>query len=119
MGRPKARPKRETRVAIIGHPNVGKSTLLNVLTGSSRAIVSPIAGLRATRWMSSSKKMATPIVSSIPPESAAKARPNLMAEKLSVVMARKHLEAADVALLVIDAVEGVTSAGRHHWRLRA
>ena len=32
-----------------------------------------------------------------------------MAEKLSVVMARKHLEAADVALLVIDAVEGVTS----------
>ena len=34
----------ETRVAIIGHPNVGKSTLLNVLTGSSRAIVSPIAG---------------------------------------------------------------------------
>ena len=34
----------ETRVAIIGHPNVGKSTLLNVLTGTSRAIVSPIAG---------------------------------------------------------------------------
>src|SRR5262249_23083391 len=38
------RKPRETRVAIIGHPNVGKSTLLNVLTGTSRAIVSPIAG---------------------------------------------------------------------------
>ena len=33
-----------------------------------------------------------------------------MAEKLSVVMARKHLEAADVALMVIDAVEGVTAS---------
>jgi len=35
-----------------------------------------------------------------------------MAEKMSVVMARRHLEAADVALLVIDATEGVTAATR-------
>ena len=39
-----------------------------------------------------------------------KSKTHLMAEKLSVVMARRHLEAADVALLVIDAVDGVTAA---------
>src|SRR5262249_57680126 len=38
-----------------------------------------------------------------------KGKTSLMAEKLAVVMARKHLEAADVALLVLDAVEGVTA----------
>ena len=39
-----------------------------------------------------------------------KGKTQLMAEKLSVVMARKHLEAADVALMIIDATEGVTAA---------
>jgi len=39
-----------------------------------------------------------------------KGKTHLMAEKMSVVMARRHLEAADVALLIIDAVDGVTAA---------
>ena len=39
-----------------------------------------------------------------------KGKTHLMAEKMSVVMARRHLEAADVALLVIDATEGVTAS---------
>ncbi len=47
-----------------------------------------------------------------------KGKTELMAEKLSVVMARKHLEAADVVLMVIDATEGVTGARRQHRRLR-
>ena len=47
-----------------------------------------------------------------------KGKTHLMAEKLSVVMARKHLEAADIALLVIDATEGVSAARRHHRRIR-
>jgi GTP-binding protein len=98
----------ETKVAIIGHPNVGKSTLLNALTASDRAIVSPIAGTtrdavdeivehhgRIFRFIDTAGIRR-------------KGKTHLMAEKLSVVMARKHLEAADIALLVIDATEGVS-----------
>ena len=100
---------RETKVAIIGRPNVGKSTLLNALTGSSRAIVSPVPGTtrdavdelvqrdgRSYRFIDTAGIRR-------------KGKTELMAEKMSVVMARKHLEAADVALLLIDAVEGVTA----------
>ena len=98
----------EVKVAIIGHPNVGKSTLLNCLTSSDRAIVSPIPGTtrdavdevvehngRTFRFIDTAGIRR-------------KGKTHLMAEKLSVVMARKHLEAADIALLVIDATEGVS-----------
>ncbi|HLW53893.1 MAG TPA: ribosome biogenesis GTPase Der [Candidatus Angelobacter sp.] len=102
-------PPRETKVAIIGHPNVGKSTLLNALTGTSRAIVSPIAGTTRDavdevieRDGKSYRFIDTAGI-------RRKGKTRLMAEKLSVVMARKHLEAADVALLVLDAVEGVSA----------
>jgi GTP-binding protein len=101
-------PVYETKVAIIGHPNVGKSTLLNCLTASDRAIVSPIPGTtrdavdeiverdgRCFRFIDTAGIRR-------------KGKTHLMAEKLSVVMARKHLEAADIALLVIDATEGVS-----------
>jgi len=102
------RPPMEVKVAIIGHPNVGKSTLLNCLTSSDRAIVSPIPGTtrdavdeviehegRRFRFIDTAGIRR-------------KGKTHLMAEKLSVVMARKHLEAADIALLVIDATEGVS-----------
>jgi GTPase len=98
----------EVKVAIIGHPNVGKSTLLNCLTASDRAIVSPIPGTtrdavdeivehngRRFRFIDTAGIRR-------------KGKTHLMAEKLSVVMARKHLEGADIALLVIDATEGVS-----------
>ncbi|MGE5206691.1 MAG: ribosome biogenesis GTPase Der [Chlamydiota bacterium] len=100
---------RETRVAIIGRPNVGKSTLLNRLTGSERAIVSPVPGTtrdavdeimehdgRRYRFIDTAGIRR-------------KGKTHLMAEKLSVVMARKHLESADMALIMIDATEGVTA----------
>jgi GTPase len=100
--------KKETKVAIIGHPNVGKSTLLNILTGSSRAIVSPIAGTTRDAIDELIEKDGHSYRFIDTAGIRRKGKTHLMAEKLSVVMARKHLEAADVALLVIDAVEGVT-----------
>lgn len=102
--------QQETRVAIIGRPNVGKSTLLNALTGSSRAIVSPIAGTTrdAVDEVISYRDHQLRIVDTA--GIRRKGKTTLMAEKLSVVMARRHLEAADVALLVIDATEGVIAA---------
>lgn len=105
----KAKPERETRVAIIGHPNVGKSTLLNILTGTSRAIVSPIAGTTRDAVDELIEKDGHVYRFIDTAGIRRKGKTHLMAEKLSVVMSRKHLEAADVALLVIDAVEGVTA----------
>ncbi len=102
------RPDKEIKVAIIGHPNVGKSTLLNRLTKTDRAIVSPIPGTtrdaideivdyngRQFRFIDTAGIRR-------------KGKTHLMAEKLSVVMSRKHIEAADIALLVVDATEGVS-----------
>jgi GTP-binding protein len=102
--------QRETKVAIIGRPNVGKSTLLNALTGSARAIVSPVAGTTrdAVDEVMQYKDQDLRIVDTA--GIRRKGKTHLMAEKLSVVMARRHLEAADVALLVIDATEGVTAS---------
>ena len=102
--------QRESRVAIIGRPNVGKSTLLNALTGTARAIVSPIAGTTRDAvdevLEHNGKQLRIIDTAGI----RRKGKTNLLAEKLSVIMARRHLEAADVSLLVIDAVEGVTAA---------
>jgi len=101
--------ERETRVAIIGHPNVGKSTLLNALTGTGRAIVSPVAGTTRDAVDELVEKDSKSYRFIDTAGIRRKGKTSLMAEKLSVVMARKHLEAADVALLVLDAVEGVNA----------
>jgi GTP-binding protein len=100
----------ETSVAIIGRPNVGKSTLLNALTGTSRAIVSPIPGTTrdAVDEVVEFEGQQLRFVDTA--GIRRKGKTHLMAEKMSVVMARRHLEAADVALLVLDATEGVTAA---------
>lgn len=104
-----ATPVVEVNIAIVGRPNVGKSTLLNRMAGEDRSIVSPEPGTtrdavdtlverggKAYRFLDTAGIRR-------------KGKTKLIAEKLSVVMARRHLERADVALLVIDGMLGVTS----------
>ena len=100
---------RETKVAIIGRPNVGKSTLLNQLTGTSRSIVSPIPGTTRDAVDELVERDGQKFRFIDTAGIRRKGKTDLMAEKLSVVMARKHMEAADVSILVIDASEGVTA----------
>ena len=100
----------ETSIAIIGRPNVGKSTLLNALTGTSRAIVSPIAGTTRDAVDEVVEFEGSQLRFVDTAGIRRKGKTHLMAEKMSVVMARRHLEAADVALLMIDATEGCTAS---------
>ena len=97
------------KLAIIGRPNVGKSSLLNKILGEERVIVSPIAGTTRdavdTQLTVDDDKYLLIDTAGI----RRKGKTSEMAEKLSVIMARKSLERADVAVLVIDAIEGVTA----------
>jgi len=103
------RPPTAIKIAIIGHPNVGKSTLLNQLTGTARAIVSPIPGTTRDAVDEIVERNGRQFRFIDTAGIRRKGKTHLMAEKLSVVMSRKHLEDADIALLVIDATEGVSS----------
>ncbi|MBI3478363.1 MAG: ribosome biogenesis GTPase Der [Acidobacteria bacterium] len=99
---------REIKVAIIGHPNVGKSTLLNQLTGTSRAIVSPIPGTTRDSVDEVLDYHGQHIRFIDTAGIRRKGKTHLMAEKLSVVMSRKNLEAADIVLFMVDATEGAS-----------
>ena len=103
----------EIKVAIIGRPNVGKSTLLNQLTGADRSIVSPIAGTTRDAIDELVERQGQRFRFIDTAGIRRKGKTKLMAEKLSVIMARKHLEDADIALLVIDAPEGVAALDAH------
>src|ERR1700734_1366168 len=96
-------------IAIIGRPNVGKSTPLNQLVGAERSIVSAEPG--------TTRDAVDPVVDRNGKsyrflDTAGirrKGKTKLIAEKLSVIMARQHLERADIALLVADSAQGITS----------
>ena len=102
-------PKKELRLAIVGRPNVGKSSLLNRLIGEDRVIVSPVAGTTrdAVDTLLETGEQRFRIIDTA--GIRRKGKTDQMAEKLSIVMARKSLERADVAVVLIDAIEGVTA----------
>jgi ribosome-associated GTPase EngA len=99
---------RPTQVAIIGRPNVGKSTLLNRMVGEERSIVSPIPGTTMDSVDTEVEHEGHFYNFVDTAGIRRKGKTTLVAEKLSVVMARRGLERADVALLVVDAEQGVT-----------
>ncbi|MFN3324640.1 MAG: ribosome biogenesis GTPase Der [Bryobacteraceae bacterium] len=112
------------RVSIIGRPNVGKSTLLNALVGSERAIVSPIAGTTRDSVDESVVREGIEYVFVDTAGIRRKGKTKLMAEKLSVVMARRSIRMAHVVVLVTEAEEGIvgldaTIAGYAHEEGRA
>ena len=98
----------EIKVAIIGHPNVGKSTLLNQLTGKSRAIVSPIPGTTRDSVDEVVRYHDRDIRFVDTAGIRRKGKTRLMAEKLSVVFSRKSIEDADIVLFMVDATEGAS-----------
>ena len=101
------------KIAIVGKPNAGKSSLLNRLVGEERAIVSPIAG--TTRDAVDTKMDYEDIPLTLIDTAGIRRRGKIDpgVERFSVVRAHKAIERADVALLVIDAEAGITSQDLH------
>jgi GTPase len=116
--------KKLIKVAIIGRPNVGKSTLLNALVGAERSIVSPVPGTTRDTVDETITENNTTFRFVDTAGIRRKGKTTEMTEKMSVVMARRAIRMANVVLLVIDAVDGVvnsdaTIAGYAHEEGRA
>lgn len=101
-------PAADVAVAIVGRPNVGKSSLLNRLVGHERALVSPVPGTTRdpvdTVLQRSGRSYLLVDTAGI----RRRARVDSVIERASVVRAFRALERAEVALLLVDAGEGIT-----------
>src|SRR6478735_11884382 len=97
------------RVAIVGRPNVGKSTLFNRLVGADRAVVHDLAGTTRDSIDTLVDTDDGPIVFVDTAGMRRRSRIDDSAEYYSVVRALRAIDGADIALLVIDATEGVTT----------
>jgi GTP-binding protein len=103
-----AGPEEEIGVAVVGRPNVGKSSLVNRLLGFERSIVTDVPGTTRdavdTLLTRDGERYRLIDTAGIRRKGKTEGR----AEKVSVIMAQKSLAKADVALLLLDAQEGVT-----------
>ncbi len=101
------------RIAITGRPNVGKSSLLNRLLGEERVIVSPVAGTTRDAIDTQVTWQRTPVTLIDTAGIRRRGKIGAGVEKYSVLRAMRAIERADVALLVIDALDGVTEQDQH------
>src|SRR5690606_11285173 len=101
------------KIAIVGKPNVGKSSLLNKLLGEERAIVSPIAGTTrdAIDTFLTYEGIPVTLIDTAGIRRRGKVEPGV--EKYSVLRSMQAIERADVALLLIDATQGITAQDTH------
>lgn len=101
------------KIAILGKPNVGKSSLLNKITGEERSIVSSIAGTTRDAVDTKMEVEGIPVtlIDTAGIRRRGKVEPGV--EKFSVVRSLRAIERCDVALLMIDAVEGITAQDAH------
>ena len=101
------------KIAIVGKPNVGKSSLLNCLTGEDRAIVSPIAGTTRDAVDTKIEYEGIPVtlIDTAGIRRRGKVEPGV--EKYSVVRSMRAIERCDVAILMIDAVDGISAQDAH------
>jgi GTP-binding protein len=101
------------RIAIVGKPNVGKSSLLNRLLGEERVIVSPIPGTTRDAVDTQVTYQGTPVdlIDTAGIRRRGKIEPGV--EKFSVLRSLRAIERADVALLVLDAVQGIAVQDAH------
>jgi GTP-binding protein len=100
-------------IAIVGRPNVGKSSLLNKLVGEERVIVSPIPGTTrdAIDTVLTYHREKIRLIDTAGIRRRGRIEPGV--ERYSVIRALKAIERADVVTLLIDATEGVTAQDAH------
>ena len=101
------------KIAIVGKPNAGKSSLLNKLVGEERAIVSPIPGTTrdAVDTQITYNDLEVTLIDTAGIRRRGKVIPGI--EKYSVLRAMRAIERADVSLLVVDATTGITAQDAH------
>ncbi|MBE2272281.1 MAG: ribosome biogenesis GTPase Der [Anaerolinea sp.] len=105
--------EKHMKIAIVGRPNVGKSSLLNRLIGEERVIVSPIAGTTRDAIDTDITYFGerVTLIDTAGMRRRGKIEPGV--EKFSVLRAMKAMERADVVLLVIDGEQGITEQDQH------
>ena len=103
-----ARPKKIPRIAVMGRPNVGKSTLVNALINEDRMITSPMAGTTIDSVDTHTELNGKPYVLIDTAGIRRKSKTEQGVEVLSVVQSRKALERCDVAILLLDGESGVS-----------